>query len=81
MIPCIGEAASPFLKLPLAYFSGFGSIAEARYERTKYPASHMPNLKCTCPRSQTAVFPKIVPVLISYTRMERSPHESKAIRW
>ena len=56
MIPCIGEAAGPFLKLPLAYFSGFGSIAEARYERTKYPASHMPNLKCTCPRSQTAIF-------------------------
>jgi len=30
MIPCIVEAAGPFLKLPLAYFSGFGSLRKIR---------------------------------------------------
>ncbi len=74
---------------------GFPSLAsfpfilqKLRYELTHPPAIHMPNLKCTCPRSQTAVFPKTVPVLISYTRMEpvhmnrkRFDGESNLIRW
>ena len=80
MIPCIGEAVALSSSSRWPTFRVLGPSQKRDTSETKYPASHMPNLKCTCPRSQTAVFPKIVPVLISYTRMERSPNESKAIR-
>ena len=53
--PCLQEAQVGF---------GLERLATAfmNHPGTEYQANRVPHLRCTCPRSQSAVFPRIAPV-------------------